>query len=113
MTTTTLETTRRLTLGHSPDADDAFMFYGLAHDAVPGALAFEHRVEDIQTLNRRALAGELDVTAVSVHAFAFVAERYGLLRVGASVGEGYGPRIVAKAPGKLDDFSGKRIAVPG
>lgn len=105
--------TRKLTLGHSPDADDAFMFYGLAREAVPGALSFDHQVQDIETLNRRALAGELDVTAVSVHTFAFVAERYGLLRVGASVGEGYGPRIVARAPGKLDDFAGKRIAVPG
>jgi len=104
---------RRLTLGHSPDADDAFMFYGLAKGAVSGPLAFEHRVEDIETLNRRALAGELDVTAVSVHALAFVAEKYALLRTGASVGEGYGPRVVARRPGALDDYAGKRIAVPG
>src|SRR4051812_8285691 len=111
MTEMTTASTRRLTLGHSPDADDAFMFYGLAR--VGGALSFEHRVEDIETLNRRALAGELDVTAVSVHTLAFVAERYALLRVGASVGEGYGPRVVARAPGRLDDFTGQRIAVPG
>ncbi len=108
-----IETKLKLTLGHSPDADDAFMFFGLARGAVPGALDFEHQVQDIETLNRRALAGELDVTAVSVHTLAFVASRYALLRVGASVGEGYGPRVVARAPGRLDDFEGKRIAVPG
>lgn len=104
---------RHLTLGHSPDADDAFMFYGLSKDQEGAAYRFEHKVEDMETLNRRALAGELDVTAVSVHTFAFVAEKYGLLRCGASVGEGYGPRLVAKVPGKLEDWTGKRIAVPG
>jgi 1,4-dihydroxy-6-naphthoate synthase len=109
--TETLEGTRRLTLGHSPDADDAFMFYGLARGASP--LAFDHVVQDIETLNRRALQGELDVTAVSVHTLAFTAERYALLRTGASVGEGYGPRVVAREPRSLDDFTGARIAVPG
>jgi 1,4-dihydroxy-6-naphthoate synthase len=104
---------RPLRLGHSPDADDAFMFFGLAKGRVGSTLEFEHKVEDIETLNRRALAGEYEVTAVSVHAFAFVAARYGLIRCGASVGEGYGPRIVAKKPMKLDDLAGQKIAIPG
>src|SRR5205085_7457709 len=101
-------------LGHSPDADDAFMFFGLAKGAVAtGGLRFEHHIEDIDALNRRALRGELEVTALSVHALAFVAERYALLRCGASVGEGYGPRVVARSPIRLDDLAGRRIAVPG
>src|SRR5437016_10804875 len=91
--------TAALRLGHSPDADDAFMFFGLAKGAVAtGGLRFEHHIEDIDALNRRALRGELEVTALSVHALAFVAERYALLRCGASVGEGYGPRVVARSP---------------
>ncbi|HZV02051.1 MAG TPA: MqnA/MqnD/SBP family protein [Planctomycetota bacterium] len=103
----------RLTLGHSPDADDAFMFYGLARRGVAPEIVFEHRIEDIESLNRRALAAELDVTAISVHALAFVAEKYALLRAGASVGEGYGPRVVARGKVALDDLAGARIAVPG
>ena len=110
----TVKLEKTLRLGHSPDADDAFMFFGLAKGRVetPG-FRFEHHIEDIDSLNRRALRGELEVTALSVHALAFVADRYALLRCGASVGEGYGPRIVATKPVKLDDLAGKRIAVPG
>jgi 1,4-dihydroxy-6-naphthoate synthase len=107
-----VEATRTLRLGHSPDADDAFMFFGLGRGPATG-LAFEHVIQDIETLNRRALRGELEVTAVSVHTLAFVASRYALLRCGASVGEGYGPRVVARSAMALEDLAGARIAIPG
>src|SRR5215475_13461437 len=88
---------RTLTLGHSPDPDDAFMFYGLAKDLVPThGYRFEHILQDIQTLNERATRGELDITAVSIHAYAFVSDQYALLPSGASMGDGYGPMLVAK-----------------
>jgi 1,4-dihydroxy-6-naphthoate synthase len=101
-------------VGHSPDSDDAFMFYALTHDKVDtGGLRFVHQLEDIQTLNKRALAGELEVSAISIHAFAYVADRYALLSSGASMGEGYGPIVVTREPMTLEQLKGKTIAVPG
>lgn len=101
-------------VAHSPDSDDAFMFYGLATGAIDtGDLEFVHELEDIESLNRRALAAELEVTAVSIHAYAYLADRYVLLPHGASMGEGYGPRLVAREPLRPEDLGGKRIAVPG
>ena len=106
--------TRTIHVGHSPDSDDAFMFYALAERLIDtGDLAYEHELQDIETLNRRALKGELEVTAVSIHAYAYLADRYALLPSGSSMGDGYGPRLVARRPGSLDDAVGKRIAVPG
>jgi 1,4-dihydroxy-6-naphthoate synthase len=106
--------TRTITVAHSPDSDDAFMFYGLASGLVKtGDLHFVHELQDIETLNRRALAGELEVTAASIHAYAYLAERYVLLPHGASMGEGYGPRLVAREPLRRGDLAGRRIAVPG
>ena len=101
-------------VGHSPDSDDAFMFYALTHDRIDtGGLRFVHQLEDIETLNRRALAGELEVSAVSIHAFAYIADKYALLASGASMGEGYGPKIVAREPMTVEQLKGKTIAVPG
>lgn len=105
---------RAITIYHSPDADDAFMFYGLSSGAVsvPG-YRFEHELSDIEGLNQRALRGELEVTAVSVHAYARIAERYRILRCGASMGgEHYGPKVVARSLTPLAR-SGARIAIPG
>ncbi len=105
---------RTIRVAHSPDSDDAFMFYGLASGAVEtGDLEYIHELQDIETLNRRALAGELEVTAVSIHAYAYLADKYILLPHGASMGEGYGPRLVAREPMERDDLRGKKIAVPG
>ena len=101
-------------IAHSPDSDDAFMFYALAEGKVDtGDLEFVHELQDIETLNRRALAGELEVTAVSIHAYAYIADRYALLPHGASMGEGYGPRVVATDPMQPGDLRGRRIAIPG
>src|SRR5450432_1027939 len=90
------------TLGHSPDPDDAFMFYAMAENKIDlRGYRFEHRLEDIQTLNERALRGELHISAISIHAFAYVSDRYALLPCGASMGDGYGPMLVtldASAP---------------
>lgn len=103
---------RRLRLGHSPDPDDAFMFYGIAAGAVEcGGLAFEQVLADIQTLNEWASEGRLEITAMSLHAYAHVADRYALLPNGASVGDGYGPIVVARD--RDLDLRGRRIAVPG
>ncbi len=105
---------RTIRVAHSPDSDDAFMFYGLASGAVDtGDLELVHELQDIESLNRRALAGELEVTAVSIHAYAYLADKYILLPHGASMGEGYGPRLVAKEPLEREDLAGKKIAVPG
>ena len=104
----------RITLGHSPDPDDAFMFYGIASGKIAeDGLEFEQILQDIETLNRRALAEELDVTAVSIHAYAYLTERYALLPHGASFGDGYGPIVVSKTPIDPKDLRGRRIAVPG
>jgi len=103
-----------LTLGHSPDPDDAFMFYALAKDLIPtSGFRFEHILQDIQTLNERATRGELDISAVSIHAYAYVSDQYALLPSGASMGDGYGPMLVAKQPFTKSEISKRRIAVPG
>jgi 1,4-dihydroxy-6-naphthoate synthase len=105
---------RRITVAHSPDADDAFMFYALAQGMVGHPdLEFIHVLEDIQTLNDRARRGVYEVTAVSFHAYAYLADRYALLPHGASMGEGYGPMIVARRPVRPEEIRGKRVAVPG
>lgn len=101
-------------VGHSPDPDDAFMFYALAQDKIPtGPYRFEHELVDIETLNRRALAGELELTALSLHAYAYLADRYVLCTCGASMGEDYGPMVVAAAPRALEELRHQPIAVPG
>jgi 1,4-dihydroxy-6-naphthoate synthase len=101
-------------VAHSPDSDDAFMFYALAEGKIDtGDLEFVHELQDIETLNRRALNGELEVTAVSIHAYAYLADKYALLPHGASMGEGYGPRLVAREPLTREQLAGKRIAIPG
>jgi 1,4-dihydroxy-6-naphthoate synthase len=106
--------TRTIHVGHSPDSDDAFMFYALAEGLIDtGELTYSHELQDIETLNRRALKGELDVTAVSIHAYAYLADRYALLPSGSSMGDRYGPRLVSRRAGSLADASEKRIAVPG
>ncbi|HMJ06689.1 MAG TPA: MqnA/MqnD/SBP family protein [Chthoniobacterales bacterium] len=111
------------TLGHSPDPDDAFMFYAMAEHKIDlRGYQFEHRLEDIQTLNERATRGELDISAISIHAYAFVSDRYALLACGASMGDGYGPMLVTLDPAlplaaHNDDvrayLRGRRIAIPG
>jgi 1,4-dihydroxy-6-naphthoate synthase len=103
-----------LTLGHSPDPDDAFMFYGLARELIPThGFRFEHVLQDIQTLNERATRGELDISAISIHAYAYVSGQYALLPSGASMGDGYGPILVAKKHYSKAEVATKRIAVPG
>jgi 1,4-dihydroxy-6-naphthoate synthase len=105
---------RTLTLGHSPDPDDAFMFYALAKDLIPTqGWRFEHILQDIQTLNERATRGELDISAISIHAYAHVSDQYALLPSGASMGDGYGPMLVAKRPLTREAIAKKCIAVPG
>ncbi len=105
---------RTFTLGHSPDPDDAFMFYGLAKELIPTAgFRFEHILQDIQTLNERATRGELDISAVSIHAYAYVSDQYALLPSGASMGDGYGPMLVAKEKFSRTEVARKTIAVPG
>jgi 1,4-dihydroxy-6-naphthoate synthase len=105
---------RFLTLGHSPDPDDAFMFYGLAKELIPTrGFRFQHILQDIQTLNERATRGELDITAISIHAYAYVSDQYALLPNGASMGDGYGPMLVAGQKFSRDEVARKKIAVPG
>lgn len=107
-------TTRTIRVAHSPDSDDAFMFYALASGAIDTeGFAYEHELQDIETLNRRALAGELEVSAVSIHAYAYLADRYALLPHGSSMGDRYGPRLVAREALRRDQVRGRRIAVPG
>ena len=110
--TTTQETI--IHLAHSPDSDDAFMFYALADGQIDTeGVSYVHELQDIETLNGRALRGELDVTAVSIHAYAYLSDRYALLPHGASMGDGYGPMLVAKTPMTRDQVAGRRVAVPG
>jgi 1,4-dihydroxy-6-naphthoate synthase len=105
---------RTLTLGHSPDPDDAFMFYALAKELIPThGLRFEHILQDIQTLNERATRGELDISAISIHAYAHVCDQYALLPSGASMGDGYGPMLVARESFSREDLARKKIAIPG
>ncbi len=107
-------TTREITVAHSPDSDDAFMFYGLATKKVRvGGLKFEHVLCDIETLNRRAMQGVYDVTAISFHAYPYIQDKYALLGSGGSVGEGYGPMIVSPRPLGIAELKRARIAVPG
>ncbi|MEI7728398.1 MAG: MqnA/MqnD/SBP family protein [Verrucomicrobiota bacterium] len=106
--------TTTLTLGHSPDPDDAFMFYALAKELIPAqGYRFEHILQDIQTLNERATRGELDISAISIHAYAYVCDQYALLPSGASMGDGYGPMLVAKEQFSRAEIAKKRIAIPG
>jgi 1,4-dihydroxy-6-naphthoate synthase len=103
-----------ITVGHSPDPDDAFMFYALAHDKIDtGNLVFRHELQDIETLNRRALKGELEVSAVSIHAYAFLLDKYALLPSGCSMGDLYGPMVIARKPMGIGNLRGIKIAVPG
>jgi 1,4-dihydroxy-6-naphthoate synthase len=105
---------REITVAHSPDSDDAFMFYGLATNKVrvPG-LRFSHVLCDIETLNQKALHGVYDVTAISFHAYPYIQSHYALLPSGGSVGEGYGPMVVSPRAYSLDEIKRKRIAIPG
>jgi 1,4-dihydroxy-6-naphthoate synthase len=101
-------------VAHSPDSDDAFMFYALASGKIDTeGLTYIHELQDIETLNQRAMRAELEVTAVSIHAYAYLSDRYALLPHGASMGDRYGPRIVARTPMARADLRGKRIAIPG
>jgi 1,4-dihydroxy-6-naphthoate synthase len=107
-------TQRLITVGHSPDPDDAFMFYALAHDKIDtGDLRFRHELQDIETLNRRAMRGELEVSAVSIHAYAHLLDKYALLPSGCSMGDRYGPMVVARRPLTIEQLKTARIAVPG
>lgn len=101
-------------VAHSPDSDDAFMFYALAHQLIEtGDYRFEHVLSDIETLNQKAFDGTYEVTAVSIHAYAYLDDRYALLSSGASMGDGYGPILVARTPMETGDLRGKTVAVPG
>jgi 1,4-dihydroxy-6-naphthoate synthase len=106
--------TRTITVAHSPDSDDAFMFYGLATNKLnTGDLTFTHVLKDIQTLNEEAMRGIYDVTAISFHAYAYVADKYALLPHGASIGDNYGPVLVSRELAKAEEISNLKIAVPG
>ncbi|VTR91891.1 abc transporter substrate-binding protein : Uncharacterized protein OS=Planctomyces maris DSM 8797 GN=PM8797T_12568 PE=4 SV=1: VitK2_biosynth [Gemmata massiliana] len=110
----TATTQKVIRVGHSPDPDDAFMFHALANDKIPtGDLKFVHELQDIETLNRRALKGELEVTAVSIHAYSFLLDKYALLPTGCSMGDKYGPMVVARKPFAVAELPGIKIAVPG
>src|SRR3990172_7542866 len=101
-------------VGHSPDPDDAFMFYGLASGKVKlEGIRIEHLLEDIQSLNERAMKADLEVTAISAHAYPYVADKYWIMATGASMGEGYGPVLVSKKYRTLAELKGKRVATPG
>jgi len=101
-------------IAHSPDSDDAFMFYALAKDKVQtGKFRFRHTLQDIETLNRKALNGEYEITAISFHAYVYIADRYVLLPSGASMGDRYGPIVVANKPLSHEELRGKKIAIPG
>src|SRR6266480_5218077 len=105
---------RTISLAHSPDSDDAFMFYGLAtHKIETGDLEFQHTLQDIQTLNEEARKGTYDVTAISFHAYAYVADKYALLPHGASIGDNYGPVLVSARPIDASHIGELKIAVPG
>jgi 1,4-dihydroxy-6-naphthoate synthase len=110
----TLTETRTITVAHSPDSDDAFMFYGLATNKLDtGNLSFTHVLKDIQTLNEEAFQGTYDVTAISFHAYAYISDKYMLLPHGASIGDNYGPVLVSREPAKASEISSLKIAVPG
>src|SRR5438874_7188298 len=99
---------------HSPDSDDAFMFYGLATKKVRSPkLTFRHVLEDIESLNRKAMEGQYELSAISYHAYPYVADKYVLMASGSSIGDGYGPLVIATRPMEPEELKGKRIAVPG
>ncbi len=101
-------------VGHSPDPDDAFMFHALANNKIDtGRYNFSHELQDIETLNQRAFSGELELTAVSLHGYAHLADQYAICSCGASMGDKYGPMVVAKTNMSVDDLKGKTIAIPG
>ncbi len=105
---------RTITVAHSPDSDDAFMFYGLATNKLEtDGLKFEHTLKDIQSLNEDALNGVFDVTAISFHAYAYISDKYALLPHGASIGDNYGPILVSKEPRKAEEIPSMKIAIPG
>ena len=105
---------RTITVAHSPDSDDAFMFYGLATNKLEtNGLKFEHTLKDIQSLNEDAMNGVFDVTAISFHAYAYISDKYALLPHGASIGDNYGPILVSKEPRKAEEIPNMRIAIPG
>jgi 1,4-dihydroxy-6-naphthoate synthase len=109
-----MTTPRTVRVAHSPDSDDAFMFFALATGRIDTeGLTYVHELQDIETLNGRAMRGELEVTAVSIHAYAHLTDRYALLSHGASMGDRYGPRLVAREPATVESFAGRRIAIPG
>src|ERR1700722_18443697 len=109
-----MTTTAQIVCAHSPDSDDAYMFYALATRKIRSSMVqFRHVLEDIQTLNRKARAGEYELTAISYHAYPFVADRYVLMASGSSVGDGYGPLVVANHPMTPEELKGKRVAIPG
>jgi len=109
-----IDTVMRIRVGHSPDPDDAFMFYALARGKIDtGRYRFEHELVDIETLNRRAFAGELELTAVSLHAYAHLTDRYALCTCGASMGDRYGPMVVAREQQSVESLRKATIAVPG
>ncbi len=111
---TATETKIQINVGHSPDPDDAFMFHALANDKIEtGRYEFTHTLQDIETLNRRALNAELELTAVSLHGYAYLTDRYALCACGASMGDQYGPMIVTREPMEIEQLRGKKIAVPG
>jgi 1,4-dihydroxy-6-naphthoate synthase len=111
---TTTASPQLIRVGHSPDPDDAFMFHALANDKIPtGNLKFVHELQDIETLNRRAMNGELELTAVSIHAYSYLLDKYALLSSGCSMGDRYGPMIVARRRMVAKDLPGLKIAVPG
>ena len=113
MSTTTTDA-RVIHVAHSPDSDDAFMFYALAEGKIDTeGLSYVHELQDIESLNQRALRAELEVTAVSIHAYAYLADRYALLPHGSSMGDRYGPRLVTREPATRESLRGKRIAIPG
>ncbi len=105
---------REIVSAHSPDSDDAFMFYGLATKKVRSPkVSFRHVLEDIETLNRKAMEGVYDLSAISYHAYPYVADKYVLMASGSSIGDGYGPMVIANRPMEPEELKGKRIAIPG
>lgn len=111
---TLADTKQLIRVGHSPDPDDAFMFHALANDHLDtGPYNFTHELVDIETLNQRAFTGELELTAISIHAYAFLHDKYALCSCGASMGEGYGPMVIAREECSVEDLKTQTIAVPG
>src|SRR5437764_12209953 len=110
----TSATSLEIVTAHSPDSDDAFMFYGLATKKVRSPnVSFRHVLEDIETLNRKAMEGQYDLSAISYHAYPYVNDKYVLMASGSSIGDGYGPMIIAMRPMEPEELKGKRIAIPG